>query len=100
MPPLSCCPLLTGFCGSCWPIAGNANKPALKRKLTRWLTPLLLGSLTILAGCGLDPVIELPKQPTKPRLEVLELPDGGICLNRENAGRLGQYVIDLERASK
>ena len=100
MPPRSCFPLLIGLCGSCWPIAANANKPRHSAKLTRLRIPLLAGSLVILAGCGLNPVVELPKQPTKPRLDVLELPDGGICLNRDNAERLGRYVIDLERTAK
>ena len=34
--------------------------------------------------------------PTKPTLNVIERDDGGICLNGEDAAKLGHYILDLE----
>jgi hypothetical protein len=28
---------------------------------------------------------------------IKKLEDGGICLDRENAAKLGKYIVDLER---
>lgn len=34
--------------------------------------------------------------PPKPTLLIKKLEDGGICLDKENATKLGKYIIDLE----
>ena len=34
--------------------------------------------------------------PTKPTLNVIERDDGGICLDREDAAKLGHYILELE----
>jgi hypothetical protein len=36
-------------------------------------------------------------RPTKPALQVIPQSDGGICLNRDNAAKLGAYILELER---
>ena len=54
---------------------------------------LLIGSLTILAlGCQTQQI-----KPTKPTLQITPQNDGGICLNRESAAKLGAYILELER---
>jgi len=34
--------------------------------------------------------------PTKPMLDVTVTDDGGFCLDRENAAKLGAYILELE----
>lgn len=36
--------------------------------------------------------------PYKPYLEIVEYGDGGFCLSRDDATRLGQYILGLEYA--
>ena len=56
-------------------------------------TALLISSLTIsMAACQTQQI-----RPTKPALQVIPQSDGGICLNRENAVKLGTYILELER---
>jgi hypothetical protein len=54
-----------------------------------WKLILLLGLSLILMGC-------VTTRPTKPTLEVKAQPDGGICLDRANAAKLGAYILELE----
>lgn len=56
-----------------------------------WKLILLLGLSLILMGCN-----HQPTKPTKPTLEVKAQPDGGICLDRANAAKLGAYILELE----
>lgn len=56
-----------------------------------WKLILLLGLSLILMGC-----VTQPTRPTKPTLEVKAQPDGGICLDRANAAKLGAYILELE----
>ena len=53
-----------------------------------WKLPLLLGGVLALAACE--------SLPTKPTLNVIERDDGGICLDREDAAKLGHYILELE----
>lgn len=39
-------------------------------------------------------------RPTKPTLQVIPQSDGGICLTKENAVKLGTYILELESSSK
>jgi hypothetical protein len=54
---------------------------------------LLIGSLTILISACQSQQIK----PTKPALQINPQNDGGICLTRENAAKLGAYILELER---
>ena len=56
-----------------------------------WKLILLLGLSLTLMGC-----VTQPTKPTKPTLEVKAQPDGGFCLDRENASKLGAYILELE----
>jgi hypothetical protein len=58
---------------------------------------ILLGGLLIISpGCLTTRCPEMPTKPTKPTIQVQPLPDGGISLDRENATKLGSYILDLE----
>ena len=57
-----------------------------------WKLILLLGSMVILAGCN-----HQPTKPTKPTLEIKAQPDGGFCVDRANAAKLGAYILELEK---
>lgn len=37
-------------------------------------------------------------KPTKPTLQIIKRDDGGLCLDRENASKLGAYILELENA--
>lgn len=56
-----------------------------------WKLTLLVGSLIILAGC-----VHQPTKPTKPTLVINAQPDGGFCVDKENAAKLGTYILQLE----
>ena len=49
--------------------------------------------LTILMGCQTQPTIN--QRPTKPTLKI-QPNNGGICLDKENAQKLGAYILELE----
>jgi hypothetical protein len=49
--------------------------------------------LVILTACQQMP----QKKPTKPTIQIQKQVDGGICLDRDNAAKLGEYIIELER---
>lgn len=54
---------------------------------------LLLGFLSIsMAACQ-----HQKTPPTKPTLQIKPQTDGGICLNRDDAIKLGEYILELER---
>lgn len=36
--------------------------------------------------------------PTKPSLDVIQMEDGSMCMDAENAEKLGIYILELERA--
>ena len=62
---------------------------------TSFAITLLLGLIiSSAAGCVMT---TMPPKPAKPQLEVIHRPDGGVCFDRENAIKLGEYIIDLER---
>jgi hypothetical protein len=50
--------------------------------------------MVILTACQQIPI---QKKPTKPTLQIQKQVDGGICLDRGNAEKLGAYIIELER---
>lgn len=58
--------------------------------------PILLIGISIIsmAGCQTTPR-QLP--PIKPQLSVSASSDGGICMDRESAIRLGEYILSLEQ---
>lgn len=37
-------------------------------------------------------------KPTKPKLTISKQPDGGMCLDKENATKLGTYILELENS--
>ena len=53
---------------------------------------LLISLAIILMACQPHMI-----RPTKPTLQIIPRNDGGICLDRENAAKLGAYIIELER---
>jgi hypothetical protein len=54
---------------------------------------LLIGILLILTACQTQQTL----QPTKPHLTIQKQADGGICLDKDNAAKLGVYILELER---
>jgi len=65
------------------------------------LRVILLSGLVItsLTGCIHGQVSTKPPVP-KPTLVVTSSPDGGICLDKENAIKLGGYILQLEESNK
>jgi len=59
-----------------------------------YLKALPIGLLIILMGCQQIPI---KTKPTKPTLQINAQSDGGICLDRYNAIKLGEYILELER---
>lgn len=54
---------------------------------------LMIGFAIILAmGCNQKMV-----KPTKPILVIIPEKSGGICLDKQNATELGNYIIELEK---
>jgi hypothetical protein len=53
---------------------------------------LVIGLLVILTACQ-----QIPIKPTKPTLQIQKQIDGGICLSKDNAAKLGEYILELER---
>jgi len=52
---------------------------------------LLAGLTLILMGCQ-----TMPAKPLKPKLESLKrMPDGGMCLDRQDTLDLGRYIQEL-----
>lgn len=44
---------------------------------------------------------EMPLMPAKPTMSSIQMtPEGGMTMNREDAAKLGQYILDLERGYK
>jgi len=39
---------------------------------------------------------QMPPKPTKPTIEYTPTGDGGFCLDRINASKLGTYIMQLE----
>lgn len=60
----------------------------------RLRTILLIGLSITLMGC-LNPI---KIKPTKPTLQIIKRDDGGLCLDREDASKLGAYILELENA--
>ena len=58
-----------------------------------YLKTLPIGLLVILTACQQMP----QKKLTKPTIQIQKQVDGGICLDRDNAAKLGEYIIELER---
>lgn len=63
---------------------------AAKRSL---LLMTLLALSLMVAGC-VSPAKTIPPWPTN--LDVIEMSDGGVCLDRNSAVRLAEYKADLE----
>lgn len=59
-------------------------------------TSLLSFFLITLAGC-VPTCPKMPSLPTKPALNVQKTIDGGIILSKDDAAKLGVYIIELER---
>lgn len=57
---------------------------------------LLAGLATILSACA---SLGNGTLPTKPVLTIERLPNGGLCMDRDNAGKLGLYILELEAAA-
>lgn len=57
-----------------------------------WKKTLPIGLLIILTACQ-----QIPTKPTKPTLQIQKQIDGGICLTKDNAAKLGEYILELER---
>lgn len=57
---------------------------------------LLSFFLITLAGC-VPTCPQIPSLPTKPALNVQKAIDGGIILSKDDAAKLGVYIIELER---
>lgn len=81
----------------------NKNRP--NPKWITWAKALAFGlaiilTVAVLPGCGSSPMTSKAPLPVKPKIDVMVLPDGGMCLDRENAEKLGAYIINLERAAK
>jgi len=54
---------------------------------------LILGTLiNSVAACTHQTI-----KPTKPTLKILPQSNGGICLDKENAIELGNYILELEK---
>ncbi|QBJ00993.1 hypothetical protein Rostov7_00001 [Vibrio phage Rostov 7] len=63
---------------------------------------ILILALFVIQGCALTSAYEeMPTLPTKPQLPSLQrTPDGGIMLDKRDAGELMRYILDLERGYK
>lgn len=63
---------------------------------------LMIVALLSLQGCaGLQQCEEMPTLPTKPDLPSIERTiDEGIKLDKQDAGDLFEYILDLERGYK
>lgn len=72
-------------------IKSKHSKAGIVLKLT-----LLTGLSASLIGCATKLTPSRPK-PTIPEITVIEREDGGICFNREDTEKLGNYIIELER---
>lgn len=56
---------------------------------------LILISMAMATGCtAMEP--KMPQAPAKPRLQTVKNDSGLVCFNREDAGALAQYIIELE----
>lgn len=66
----------------------------IKSKLCAMI--LLSFSLITLAGC-VPTCPQMPNLPTSPVLDVQKAIDGGIILSKDDAVKLGVYIIELER---
>jgi len=60
----------------------------------RYAKNLLIGIVIILAGCVTCPT--KPMMPIKPILSPTEQEDGSLLFSRDDAVKLGVYVIELE----
>jgi hypothetical protein len=40
-----------------------------------------------------------PIAPTKPSLDVIQMEDGSMCMDAQDAENLGIYILELERAT-
>lgn len=54
---------------------------------------LLVGSLTI-SGCATE---SQKIAPVKPTLESVKLIDNNVCFSKQDATKLGLYILELER---
>lgn len=59
---------------------------------------LLAGLISIsVMACLSTPV--KPIAPTKPSLDVIQMEDGSMCMDAQDAENLGIYILELERAT-
>lgn len=61
--------------------------------VTRLSSRLLIGFLMalVVAGCSHQKI-----KPTRPTLKIEPYSNGGMCLDKENARKLGVYIWELE----
>ncbi|MAY72049.1 MAG: hypothetical protein CME82_11420 [Halomonas sp.] len=59
---------------------------------------LLIGLTIILTGCVTTECPTMPAKPTKPTLEsIQQTSEGGMILSKDDAQKLGIYILELER---
>lgn len=62
----------------------------------RYAKNLLIGIVIILTGCVTCP--QKPMMPIKPVLSPIEMDDGSLLFSRDDAVKLGVYIMGLESA--
>lgn len=76
------------------------NMTSLKKNVTNLTLILLLGLSLTLTGCLGKATKVQAKIPTAPTIQSQPMPDGGVCFDKPNAIKLGEYIQELERAIK
>lgn len=78
----------------------NVNAPSYKegtsRNVTIWLKILLAGLAITLVACTQAQEPMRPPSPAKPTLNIIQMPDGGMCMDKNNTELLGEYIMQLE----
>jgi hypothetical protein len=76
------------------------NMTNLKKNATNLTLTLLLGLSLTLTGC-LNKATKIQLAiPTAPTIQSQPMPDGGVCFDKANAIKLGEYIQELERTIK
>lgn len=78
--------------------SADARRQKLKISVVVMLSlmTLLIGLMTILVGCSPTQPQEPAPKPTRPTLNIIRMPDGGMCLDKHNTELLGIYIMQLE----
>ena len=73
----------------------------MKNVLMMFTKTLLIGLMIILTGCVATECPTMPAKPTKPKLEsIQQTSEGGMILSKDDAQKLGIYILELERGYK